>query len=88
MATATLDAKYMAERVVVTHGATTREFTYGDYQDWKLETPCSAKSAATGCARLTRHSERIEAVQIKIGDNRVGNNREAECRAQHIMLAA
>ncbi len=33
-ATATLDAKYMTERVVVTLGSTTREFTYGDYQDW------------------------------------------------------
>ena len=34
MATATLDARYMTERVVVTQGPTTREFTYGDYQDW------------------------------------------------------
>jgi hypothetical protein len=33
-ATATLDARYMTERVVVTHGATTTEFTYGKYQDW------------------------------------------------------
>jgi hypothetical protein len=33
-ATATLDAKYMAERVVVKQGATTTEFTYGNYQDW------------------------------------------------------
>ena len=33
-ASATLDAKYMAERVVVKHGSTTTEFTYGDYQDW------------------------------------------------------
>src|SRR5436190_21217940 len=33
-ATATLDAKYMTERVVVTLGSTTGEFTYGDYQDW------------------------------------------------------
>jgi hypothetical protein len=33
-ATATLDAKYMAERVVVTQGTTTTEFTYSDYQDW------------------------------------------------------
>ena len=33
-ATATLDAKYMTERVIVTQGGTTREFTYGDYQDW------------------------------------------------------
>jgi hypothetical protein len=34
IATATLDAKYMAERVVVKQGSTTTEFTYGDYQDW------------------------------------------------------
>jgi hypothetical protein len=33
-ATATLDANYRAERVVVRHGATTTEFTYSDYQDW------------------------------------------------------
>src|SRR6185295_17184416 len=33
-ATATLDAKYMAERVVVTQGSTTTEFTYSGYQDW------------------------------------------------------
>jgi hypothetical protein len=33
-ATATLDAKYMAERVVVKNGSTTTEFTYGDYADW------------------------------------------------------
>jgi hypothetical protein len=33
-ATATLDAKFMTERVVVKQGATTTEFTYGNYQDW------------------------------------------------------
>ena len=33
-ATATLDAKYMTERVVVTQGSTTTEFTYSDYKDW------------------------------------------------------
>jgi len=33
-ATATLNAKYMAESVVVRHGSTTTEFTYGDYNDW------------------------------------------------------
>ena len=33
-ATATLDAKFMTERVVVKQGSTTTEFTYGDYQDW------------------------------------------------------
>ncbi len=35
IATATLDAKYMTQRVVVTQGAQqTTEFTYSDYQDW------------------------------------------------------
>jgi hypothetical protein len=34
MATATLDAKYMVEKVVVTQGTTTTEFTYTNYQDW------------------------------------------------------
>jgi hypothetical protein len=34
MATATLDAKYMVEKVVVTQGTTTTEFTYSNYQDW------------------------------------------------------
>jgi hypothetical protein len=33
-ATATLDAKFMAESVVVKNGADTYEFTYGDYRDW------------------------------------------------------
>src|SRR5438552_3484178 len=32
--TATLDAKYMTERVVVTQGSNTTEFTYSNYQDW------------------------------------------------------
>jgi hypothetical protein len=34
IASATLNDKYMAERVVVKQGAKTTEFTYGDYQDW------------------------------------------------------
>jgi hypothetical protein len=33
-ATATLDAKYMTERVVVSMGGATTEFIYSDYQDW------------------------------------------------------
>jgi len=33
-ATATLDAKFMAESVVVKHGANTYEFTYSNYKDW------------------------------------------------------
>jgi hypothetical protein len=34
IATATLSSNYMAERVVVKHGSTTTEFSYGDYADW------------------------------------------------------
>jgi hypothetical protein len=34
IATATLNDKYMAERVVVKEGAKTYEFTYSDYKDW------------------------------------------------------
>jgi hypothetical protein len=33
-ATATLDAKFMAERVVVKQGTNTTEFIYSDYRDW------------------------------------------------------
>jgi len=33
-ATATLDVKYMTEKVVVTQGQTTTEFTYSGYKDW------------------------------------------------------
>ena len=33
-ATATLDAKFMAEKVVVRDGTNTAEFTYSDYRDW------------------------------------------------------
>jgi len=36
-ATATLDANFMTERVVVKQGSTTTEFTYGDYKDWNNE---------------------------------------------------
>jgi hypothetical protein len=34
VASATLNNKYMAERVVVKHGSKTTEFIYADYQDW------------------------------------------------------
>ncbi len=33
-ARATLDSRFMAERVVVTQGSTTTEFTYSNYDDW------------------------------------------------------
>jgi hypothetical protein len=32
--TTTLDAKYLPEKVVITHAGTTTEFTYSNYQDW------------------------------------------------------
>jgi hypothetical protein len=33
-ATATLDAGFLPERIVVTHGTNRTEFVYGNYQDW------------------------------------------------------
>ena len=33
-AKATLDSRHMAERVVVTNGTATTEFTHSNYQDW------------------------------------------------------
>jgi hypothetical protein len=37
MATATLDDRFMAERVVVKQGSTTTEFDYSNYDDWNNE---------------------------------------------------
>lgn len=48
--------------VVGSNGHVAWGFTnsYGDYQDWKLQMPCAAQAPATGCARITRHAERID----------------------------
>lgn len=48
--------------VVGSNGHVAWGFTnsYGDYQDWKLQTPCAAQTPASGCARIARYSERIE----------------------------
>jgi hypothetical protein len=37
IAKATLDAKFMAERIEVNHNGVTTEFTYGKYDDWNNE---------------------------------------------------
>ena len=34
--------------------------SYGDYQDWKLQTPCAAQASASACEGVTRHRERID----------------------------
>ncbi len=45
-ATTTLNDKFMAESVVVKHGANTYEFTYSDYKDWNNPlNPAEAMSA-------------------------------------------
>jgi hypothetical protein len=44
-ATATLDDKFMAESVVVKHGANTYEFTYSDYKGLEQ----SAQSGRSAC---------------------------------------
>ncbi|MGO1540401.1 MAG: penicillin acylase family protein [Luteimonas sp.] len=33
--------------------------SYGDYMDWRLQTPCAAGAPTDGCAPVTRHVERI-----------------------------
>ena len=53
IATATLNDKYMAERVVVKHGAKTTEFTYGDYQDWN--NPLNKVDALYAGKMMERH---------------------------------
>jgi hypothetical protein len=65
IATATLDAKYMAERVVVKHGATTTEFTYGDYKDWnnplnKIEAFYAGKMAERRNGAVVRDVTTVE----------------------------
>ena len=64
-ATATLDAKYMAERVVVKQGATTTEFTYSDYQDWnnplnKVEALYAGKMAERRNGTVVRDLTTVE----------------------------
>ena len=65
IATATLDAKYMAERVVVKNGATTTEFTYSDYQDWnnplnKIEAFYAGKMAERRNGAVVRDLTTVE----------------------------
>ena len=55
-ATATLDAKFMAERVVVKNGANTYEFTYSDYKDWNNPlNPAEAFYAGQDDGKEERH---------------------------------
>ncbi len=53
IATATLNDKYMAERVVVKQGSKTTEFTYGDYQDWN--NPLNKVDALYAGKMMERH---------------------------------
>ena len=55
-ATATLDAQFMAESVVVKHGANTYEFTYSDYKDWNNPlNPAEALYAGRMIGKEERH---------------------------------
>jgi hypothetical protein len=53
IASATLNDKYMAERVVVKQGSKTTEFTYGDYQDWN--NPLNKVDALYAGKMMERH---------------------------------
>ena len=64
-AKATLDARYMAERVVVTNGSTTTEFTYSDYDDWnnplnKIEAYYASKMTERRNGTLVRDLTTVE----------------------------
>jgi hypothetical protein len=65
IASATLNEKYMAERVVVKQGSTTTEFTYGDYQDWnnplnKVEVLYAGKMAERRDGAVVRDLTTVE----------------------------
>jgi hypothetical protein len=69
MATATLNDKYMVERVVVKHAGKTTEFTYGDYQDWnnplnKVDALYAGKIAESHNAAVVRD---LTTVQTETG---------------------
>ncbi|HEX5230582.1 MAG TPA: hypothetical protein VFW44_22880 [Bryobacteraceae bacterium] len=73
IATATLNNKYMAERVVVKHAGKTTEFTYGDYQDWnnplnKVDALYAGKIAESrnGAAVLDLTTEQTETGSVYV----------------------
>jgi hypothetical protein len=68
--TATLDAKYMTEKVVVTQGATTTEFTYSNYQDWN--NPLH-KIEVFYAGRLTERKNGAVVRDLTTGETETGN---------------
>jgi hypothetical protein len=69
-ATATLDAKYMTEKVVVTQGATTTEFTYSDYKDWN--NPLN-KIEVFYAGRLTERRNGVVVRELTTAETETGN---------------
>jgi len=57
IATATLNDKYMAERVVVKQGSKTTEFTYGNYRDWN--NPLNKVDALYAGKMAERHDGKV-----------------------------
>jgi hypothetical protein len=68
--TATLDAKYMVEKVVVTQGATTTEFTYSNYQDWN--NPLN-KIEVFYAGRLTERKNGVVVRDLTTSETETGN---------------
>ena len=67
---ATLDARYMTEKVVVTHGGATTEFTYGNYQDWN--NPLH-KIEVYYAGRLTERKNGAVVRDLTTGETETGN---------------
>jgi hypothetical protein len=68
--TATLDAKYMVEKVVVTQGTNTTEFTYSNYQDWN--NPLH-KIEVFYAGRLTERKNGAVVRDLTTGETETGN---------------
>ncbi len=69
-AAATLNGNYMAERVVVTEGKNTTEFSYGDYMDWnnplnKVEVYYAGKMTETQNGKVVRD---VKTTQTETGN--------------------
>jgi len=69
-AVATLTANYMTEKVVVTQGATTTEFTYGDYKDWNS---ALNKIAVLYAGRMTEKKNGAVVRDLTTAETETGN---------------
>jgi hypothetical protein len=78
-ATATLDAKFMAERVVVRQGTNTTEFIYSDYRDWNNPLH-PAEAFVAGKMTERRNGTVVRDITTTVDGNRADVCRDARAR--------